>query len=29
MTLVFNVSPLIVLAKSGLLDCFLTLGMES
>ncbi len=26
MTLVFNASPLIVLAKSGLLDCFLQLG---
>ncbi len=28
MTLVFNASPLIVLAKSGLLDCFLKLGDE-
>lgn len=26
MTLVFNASPLIVLAKAGLLDCFLKLG---
>lgn len=28
MTLVFNASPLIILAKSGLLDCFLQLAKE-
>lgn len=28
MTLVFNASPLIILAKSGLLDCFLQLAEE-
>jgi hypothetical protein len=29
MTLIFNASPLIVLAKSGLLDCFLQLAQVS